>query len=581
MLSFLRITNLAILEDITLEPGPGLNVLTGETGAGKSIVVDAIGLLLGERGSADLLRSGADALIVEGQFDPADERISEAAAAAAGLSEPAAEIVIRRELQTSGGDATRSRAFLNGRIVSLATLKEVGESLADLHGQHQHQSLLRPEGQRDALDRAARCEPLRMEVAAACTSLRAGMLDLEELSRAVEERSQREEQLARTISEIESVAPLPGEEEELRREERLLQHAGEIGSLAGQIHGLLSDDDDSVATRLGASKALLDRLTAFDPQAGSIAALVEEARVGVAEASRNVSRYLEREGFDPNRLDQVAGRLADLQRLKRRYGGTLDEVIASLQTAQTERAALGSVPERVEALAAEVQRMEAAYMKLARELSERRQRAARELGRTAAKELAALAMEGTRLEILVDPEDPPQPHPSGIDRIGFWIAPNRGEALKPLARVASGGELSRLMLALRNAVEEADDARTLIFDEVDSGIGGSVADAVGQRLSRLARRHQVLCVTHLPQIAAFADRHFHVRKRTEGARTRATVSMLDEDGRVEEIARMLGGMPPETARRHAAAMVGRSGVKGSSGLKSSRGLKDSRGRTHA
>ena len=354
-----------------------------------------------------------------------------------------------------------------------------------------------------------------------------------------------------------------------------MRNAGEIGSLAGQVHGLLSDDDDSVATRLGASKALLDRLTAFDPQAGAIAALVEEARVGVAEASRSVSRYLEREGFDPNRLDRVAGRLADLERLKRRYGGTLDEVIASLETARTERAALGSVPERAEALAAEVQRMEAAYMKLARELSERRQRAALELGRTAAKELAALAMEGTRLEILVDPEDPPQPRPSGIDRIGFWIAPNRGEALKPLARVASGGELSRLMLALRNAVEEADDARTLIFDEVDSGIGGSVADAVGQRLSRLARRHQILCVTHLPQIAAFADRHFHVRKRTEGGRTRATVSMLDEDGRVEEIARMLGGMPPETARRHAAAMVGRSGSKGS------RGLRGSRGRTHA
>ena len=200
MISFLRITNLAILEDITLEPGPGLNVLTGETGAGKSIVVDAIGLLLGERGSADLVRSGADALIVEGQFDPADERISAAAAAAAGLSEPAAEIVIRRELQTGGGDAARSRAFLNGRIVSLATLKEVGENLADLHGQHQHQSLLRPEGQRDALDRAARCEPLRMEVAAACTSLRAGMLELEELTRAFEERTQREEHLARMIS---------------------------------------------------------------------------------------------------------------------------------------------------------------------------------------------------------------------------------------------------------------------------------------------------------------------------------------------------------------------------------------------
>ncbi len=557
MLSFLRITNLAILEDTTLEPGPGLNVLTGETGAGKSIVVDAIGLLLGERGSADLLRSGADVLIVEGQFEPADERAS---AAAAGLTGTRGEIVVRRELQSGGADGgARSRAFLNGRIVPLSTLKEVGECLADLHGQHQHQSLLRPEGQRDALDRAARCEPLRGEVATACETLRAGKLQLEELERADRERTQREEQLVRSIEEIEAVGPLAGEEEDLRREEGLLQHAGEIASLAGQVHALLSDDDDSVASRLGASRALLDRLAAIDPQAGSIAALVEEARVGAAEASRALSRYLELEGCDPKRLEHVAGRLADLERLKRRYGGTLDDVIASLQSARTERAALGSVPEKMEALAVEVRRLESSYMKLARELSERRQSAARDLGRSAAKELAALAMEGTRFEILVDPEDPPHPHPAGIDRIGFWIAPNRGEALKPLARIASGGELSRLMLALRNATEEGDDGRTLIFDEVDSGIGGNVADAVGQRLARLARRHQVLCVTHLPQIAAFADRHFHVRKRTTGARTRATVSMLDEEGRVEEIARMLGGMPPETARRHAAAMVGRRG----------------------
>lgn len=558
MLSFLRITNLAILEDITLEPGPGLNVLTGETGAGKSIVVDAIGLLLGERGSADMLRSGADVLVVEGQFESLDPKSRTLIARIAGEDQPSGELVIRRELSTADAGA-RSRAFLNGRIVPLTLLKEVGECLADLHGQHQHQSLLRSDGQRDALDRAARAESLRRDLGEAYEALGDGLRQLDDLMRADRERLQREEQLGRQIADIEQVAPLTGEEEELRREEALLQNAGEVGSLAGDVFGLLSEDDGSVAARLGASRALLDRLAAIDPQAASITALVEEAKVGVAEASRALSRYLEGEDFDPRRLEHVAGRLADLERLKRRYGGTLDDVIASLAAAREEHASLAAVPERVEALKDEVRRLEERYMALARDLSSKRQSAAKDLSRATAKELEALAMEGTLLEILVDPVDPPEPQPNGIDRIGFWIAPNRGEALKPLSKIASGGELSRLMLALRNATEEAGDGRTLIFDEVDSGIGGRVADAVGQRLSRLARRHQVLCVTHLPQIAAFADQHYHVRKRTTGARTRATVSMLDEDGRVEEIARMLGGVPPETARRHAAAMVGRRG----------------------
>ena len=255
MLSFLRITNLAILEDITLEPGPGLNVLTGETGAGKSIVVDAIGLLLGERGSADMLRSGADALVVEGQFESPDPKTLSLLSSLAGGDEPSGEIVIRRELSAGADSGARSRAFLNGRIIPLSLLKEVGECLADLHGQHQHQSLLRSEGQREALDRAARSEPLLRDVASACEALRDGARQLDELTRADRERLQREEQLARQIADIEQVAPLAGEEEDLRREEALLQNAGEIGSLAGEVFGLLSEDDGSVAARLGASRA--------------------------------------------------------------------------------------------------------------------------------------------------------------------------------------------------------------------------------------------------------------------------------------------------------------------------------------
>ncbi len=566
MLSYLRITNLAILEDVTLEPGRGFNVLSGETGAGKSIIVDGIGLLLGERGSADLIRSGAGKLSVEAQFEIPAGSPARAAAGNAGVGDPGGAWVLRRELEVSDG-SLRSRAFINDRLVTLATLRGIAEHLADLHGQHQHQSLLRPEGQRAALDRAAGAEDLLREVGTLHGALRDLTRERDALMEKDRQREGLEENLDRRIEEIEQVDPRPGEEEDLRREESLLRHAEEIAELAGEVHRILEDDDDSVSSRLGRARHRLERLAAIDPEAARAGDLVEEARVAASEASRAVAAYLDAEGQDAARLDQVAGRIAAIARLTKKYGPTVEDVLAVLATARADREALGGAPERLARLEEECAATRSRYMAAARRLSQRRRKAAARLSGGVARELEALAMEGTRIEIVVDQEENARPSPEGIDRIAFLLAANRGEELRPISRVASGGELSRLMLALRNATEapasgDRDDRRTLIFDEVDAGVGGRVAEAVGQRLARLSRGQQVLCVTHLPQIAAFAETHFHVTKRAAAGRTRAQVLRLDEAGRIEELARMLGGEPPDTARRHAAALVGRRGRPG-------------------
>ncbi|MGH9867523.1 MAG: DNA repair protein RecN [Candidatus Polarisedimenticolia bacterium] len=555
MLSFLKISDLAILDDVAIEFGPGLNVLTGETGAGKSILVDAIGLLLGARGSAELVREGRDRLRVEGQFDLKGRPDAGRVRAAAGDEPEDAgdEMIVRRELSAEG----RGRILLNGRIVTLAALRSVGDLLADLHGQHEHQSLLRSDGQRDALDRCAGALDLRERTAELDTSVRALDREHQDLARDDQDRVRREETLARELQDIERVSPRAGEEADLLREESLLRNGAEVARLAGEAFALLSDDDASAVTRLAGAEERLARLASIDPEAARAAALARDARLAASEAAASLSGYLDAGEFDPVRLEQVAGRLAELDRLKRRYGPSLEEVLAHLEEGRASLAALAEAPEKLKRLEEDLASARASYLQAAEALSARRLTASRQLARAVQKELEAMAMASTRVEIALDRLDPPAWGSHGLDRIEFLIAPNAGEGLRPLSRIASGGELSRLMLAVRNASAAHGDARTLIFDEVDSGVGGRVAETVGERLAALGRRQQVLCVTHLPQIAALADRHFRIGKHTAGGRTRAEVTLLDREGRVEELARMLGGSPSDTARRHAAAMITR------------------------
>ncbi len=564
MLSFLKIADLAIVEDASIEPGPGLNVLTGETGAGKSIIVDALGLILGERGSPDLVRSGRDRLVVEAQFDLRDSAEASRVLRSAGLDpDPdleagsgGVEIVVRREQHATG----RGRLTVNGRTATLSALRALGRGLADVHGQGAPQSLLGAEGQREALDRFAGTDPLRARAAGHCALLRDLAAELEDLSAMERNRAAREELLRAEIAAIEAAGPRRGEEEELRREESLLRHAEEVTRLAGEAFSLLSEQDDSVVSLLGAARERAARLSAIDPGAAEVVGLLQEAGAAVAEAGRSLAGYGRAlEGFDAGRLEQVATRLALLDRLKRRHGGGIEEVLEALERARADLSRLGGAALRLASLPSEVTAARQEWLREARELSERRRRAAGRLDKALGGELASLGMPGTRVHVVVSPDPEERPSAAGIDDVEFLIAPNRGEEERPLARIASGGELSRAMLALCNVTGPADDGRTLVFDEVDSGIGGRVAEVVGERLSALGRSHQVICVTHLPQIAAFADRHFLVEKRTAGDRTRATITRLEDEERVQELARMLGGAGRDTAARHAAALMSRRG----------------------
>ena len=321
----------------------------------------------------------------------------------------------------------------------------------------------------------------------------------------------------------------------------------------------MSEDDDSVIARLGGVEERLVRLAGIDPQASESVGVVREARAAASEIARALSRYTAAEDLDPARLEHLAARLAELDRLKRKYGDSLEAVLEYHARASEELASLGGVEKRLVDLPQQIATARASYLAAAKELSGRRKRAAERLEKALLQELGSLAMQETKVQITVDPEEAGDGGPDGLDRIEFLISPNTGEELRPLSRVASGGELSRLMLAVRNITGAGGDERILIFDEVDSGIGGHTADAVGERLAALGKRQQVLCVTHLPQIASVADRHFVVSKGTSGGRTRASVIRLEGPRRVEELARMLGGKPPETARRHAAALMGRRG----------------------
>ncbi len=562
MLSFLKIENLAIVPSLSVEFGGGFNVLTGETGAGKSIIVDAVGLLVGERGGPNLIRAGADRLTLEGLFEVKGRK---------GLVEKLAEIdvetgeegvILRRELAASG----RSRAFINGRLVPLQQLKLAGDLLADLHGQNPHQSLLRPEGQREALDRFASAGKLAAEVASAAKQLRELLGEREALRSTQQEHARLAEALRTEVAEIEAATPSSEEEAALRCEEMLLRHAEEIRSLAAMACDLLNEDDDSALSRLGAVSSALEKLAAIDARCRDALRAVEESVVSLKEALRTVEPYREQGEYDAVRLDQVASRLAAIDRLKRKYGSSIDEILVYLGRARGDLRALESSVDRLETIDEEVAAAARAFGAAAESLSRKRREGAHSLERALRDELKTLALQRCRFTVAFEPHEDPESEvivrgrrmacrSHGIESVEFLISPNPGEGLRPLSQIASGGELSRLMLALRTASESRTDARTLVFDEVDAGIGGAVAEAVALRLKGLARRQQVLCVTHLPQVAAVADRHYRVEKETVKGRTRTSISRLRRDERVEELARMLGSPRAPTARRHAAALI--------------------------
>jgi DNA repair protein RecN (Recombination protein N) len=558
MLKLLKIKNIALIHGVELELGPGLTLLTGETGAGKSILIDALGLLLGARASADLIRTGEDTAVVEAIVDGPDAR---AALERHGLPAEDDEIVIRREVHASG----KGRATVNGALVPVGVLRELAPLVAHIHGQHEPQGLLDPQTHLDLVDRhaglegevAALSEPYRRlrDVESALESLRG--------DRRQDER--RREMLEYQSVEIEKAALQPGEEEALRQEKKLQANAGRLAELSGEAHAALYEDEAAVLTRLGQVWRKVEDLARIDPRFAPYVEARGAVRAQLDDLALFLRDYRESLQVSPGRLDEIEGRLATVERLKRKYGASVEDVIAFGERCRAELRDIVSPEERERALLAEREALAGRFVAAALQLSRKRRAAARDLEKKVQAELALLAMERTRFQVAFAPEtvttsvsesDTTSWTERGLEAAEFLLSPNPGEDLRPLARIASGGELSRILLALKSVASLDARGRTLVFDEVDAGIGGRVAEVVGRKLRDMARQHQVLCVTHLPQIASMADRHLVVRKQVERGRTTTEVGLLDPSERVEEVARMLGGETvTDAARRHAREMV--------------------------
>jgi DNA repair protein RecN (Recombination protein N) len=522
MLRFLGIRRLAVIDQLDIEFEPGLNILTGETGAGKSILVGAIDLLTGGRASADLIRTGEDTAAVQAVFERPDGR----------------EVIVRREISAEG----RSRAFIDDALATAGALRDLGASLVDLHGQHDHQALLDPLEHREHLDLFLPDRRLRADVAEAFDAWRAGRAALERSQLDDREKRARIEMASFQLEEITKVNPVAGEDEALATERAVLANADRLARLSSEAYLALYDGEQAALVTLAAVWKRVTDLAAIDPRFRRFADERDAVKSTLEELAMFLRTYVADLDASPDRLQAVEDRLASLERLKRRHGPTLENVLARAAALADELAALGASEERVAALASAEREARGRYEAAASRLSAARRLAAAEMARALERALADLAMEKARVVVRLDRLDrPDQWTAAGADAVEFLLSANVGEDPRPLARIASGGELSRIMLALRTIADSGDSGRTLVFDEVDAGIGGAAADAVGARLQSLASRHQVVCITHLPQIAARPGAHFQIAKRVRAGRTTTLVSRLDPGGREEEIARMIAG----------------------------------------
>ena len=567
MLRCLHITNLAIVRELTLDLGPGLNLLTGETGAGKSILVDALSLVLGGRSGTEMIRSGADRASVEAEFDVASNRAARQCLDERGYRVEDGSIVVRREILAQG----KGRAFVGGSLAAVADLRALGSILVDLHGQHQQQVLLTPASHRDLLDRHAGLDAELDEMAAAARRLQEAIARQSALREGADRREARIDLLRSRADEIERAAVQPGERSRLRAERDLLRNAETILRHARQSYDTLYEGEGAAVSRLAEAIRDLRELARFDASLRDDLARAESARADLQDISTMLRDYPERLQFEPQRLQAIDDRIQMLEALVRRHapGGDEDDLLRLGVEAKAELDALTGGADSRDEIDRLVQALGDAALSRASSLSRGRSGAARVLEREIEKELAGLAMAKSRFAIDLRPrvqsgsglrvgDEEVAVDGTGYDVVEFLLSANPGEPPGPLSEVASGGELSRVMLAFEVVLRRQAEPRSLVFDEVDAGIGGAVAEAVGRRLKSLSRQHQVICVTHLPQIASYADRHVRVGKRQARGRTEVEVDVLDDQGKVEELARMLAGETvTPAALRHAAEMRAR------------------------
>ncbi len=550
MLLELRIRDFAVIHDLAVELGPGLNVLTGETGAGKSILLGALSLLLGERASSDSVRMGADRALVEAVFDLSGRDALRSDLEEAGFTVDDGLLVLRREVQAAG----RNRAWINGSPATAGTVGLFGRRLVDLHGQHEHQTLLDPSEQRGILDAFAGASMALAQVRGAHTRLSDLRANRDERRARQGELEARADFVRFQLEEIRSAKPRAGEDDEAESELRRLDHAEELARSATEAHGLLYDDAGSASERLARVRDILQRLTRFDEGLGELRDQVETAYHLTTELGRSLGDYAADVEVDPGRAEELRRRVDLLSRLKRKYGPELSHVLATGERLSGELEELESGEVELEGVEEAIREAAVELDAHARELTEARTGAAKRLEEAMEELLPELGLPDAVFRVILSPEAVVGPH--GRERVEFYVSLNRGFEPRPLARIASGGELSRVMLALKRTLARVDQVPTLIFDEIDAGIGGVVATFVARKLREVADHHQVLVITHLAQLASVGHRHLRVEKGTREGLAATTIYPLAQEDRVEEIARMLGGDPESsTSRSHARELL--------------------------
>lgn len=578
MLLELNIRDFAIIDRLHLELSPAFNVLTGETGAGKSIIIDALGTLRGEKADPSMVRVGSTTARVEGVYSLHDcSEVLPLLQEYGLLDEDEDQLIVAREINAQTG---RSVARINGRAINSATLREIGSRLVDIHGQHEGASLFNIRTHIDILDRYANLLPLRADVTVVVDQLREVRTQLADLHRSATRRQDRIEELQYQIDEIEAAGLRVGEEDELSRERKLLQNAARITTLANSVYASLAMGEDGrrggqpILDSLSKVVSLIEELQRYDSNLDTALEQANDVLYRLEDLVATMRDYRDALDFDPARMEQIEERFLLLRNLQRKYGGTVAEMLTSAEAAAVELHRLTHSAEHMADLQAREDDLLGQLAKVAGELSQRRRAAGEELAARIVQSTSDLAMPHVKFAVLI--EQVPDERDgvtleggpagdriafdrTGIDRVEFMLSPNPGEPLKPLARIASGGESARLLLAMKSILSTVDVVPTLVFDEVDVGVGGRAGGVVGEKLWGMAANHQVICITHLPQVAAFADTHYTIAKHVEAGRTRSTVEPLDDAQRVDEIAAMLDGLPiTEASRSTARTMLERS-----------------------
>ena len=543
MLKELRIRNLAIIDDLAVRFGEGLNVLTGETGAGKSIIVDSLGLALGSRAQSDLVRSGEKEAVVEAYFEIEEKK---------GFPDIGVDLseglILRRALSAAG----KSRAYINDTMVSQQTLAEVGRSLVDIHGQHEHQSLFSVDKHRDFLDAFGKFQDEQEGLEALYQDVEALKRQVTDLRQKAKEREQRLDLLRFQVHEIDAASLSIGEKEKLSEQRAILSNLGRLNELAETAYSALYGAEGSCMERLSSIISKVKEMSSIDHSVSSVLDMLESAFPSIEDAAVSLRGYRDKYDFEPERLSGVEDRLDLLRKLEKKYGEGIENIIRYRDDAEREMKGLEHIDERLDALEADLNAKEVMLLDAAGSLSDKRKNAAPKMEALIRKELKDLAF--SNAEFMIDiKKEAISSH--GMDRVEFLFSANPGEPPKPLLKIASGGELSRVMLALKSILADFDSIPVLIFDEVDAGIGGKTAESVGKKLKAIANKHQVLCTTHLPQIASMGDYHLKTEKGQRGERVYVEVKELTGRERLNEVARMLSGKITEVSLKHAKELI--------------------------